>query len=395
MLPLEGITVVAVEQAVAAPFATRQLADLGARVIKVERPDGGDFARAYDTAVLGLGSHWVWLNRSKESLAVNLKDPAGQAVVAALVARADVFVQNLAPGAAARLGLDAASLRERSPGLVAADLSGFGAGGPASGRKAYDLLVQAEAALISVTGTEEHPAKTGVPVADIAAGMYVFSGVLAALVRRGRTGEGATIEVSMLEAVAEWMGHPLYTTLYTGEAPPRSGMGHPAVVPYDRYPAADGDVLIGVQNDRQWAQLVEALLGDPALVTDPDFATNTARCRNRARVDALVGGATARLAVATVVDRLDGAGIPCARLNPVDGLVSHPQLVARHRWREVATPAGPVRALLPPATFADVEARLGPVPALGEHTAAVLRELGYGPEEVSRMAKAGVVALPG
>jgi crotonobetainyl-CoA:carnitine CoA-transferase CaiB-like acyl-CoA transferase len=384
---------VSIEQAVAAPFATRQLADLGARVVKIERPDGGDFARHYDGAVKGLGAHWVWLNRSKESLAVDLKAAAGRAIVLDLLNRADVFVQNLAPGAASRLGFDAATLRQAHPGLVAVDVSGYGDGGPYRARKAYDLLVQAEAGLVSVTGTGDHPAKTGIPTADLAAGMYAFSGVLAALLRKSRSGEGATVEVSMLEAVAEWMGHPLYATLYTGTPPARSGLAHPAIVPYDGYPAADGQVLIGVQNDRQWRSLARELLGDPGLADDPDFATNVARCRHRERVDAIVAAATSPVPAAVLVARLDAAGVPCGRLNPVGGLIDHPQLEARDRWREVATAAGPVRALLPPLTF-EGQARMGAVPVLGEHTDRLLREIGRNQGEIDALHAAGIVGRP-
>ena len=278
-LPLEGITVVALEQAVAAPFATRQLADQGARVIKVERVDGGDFARAYDSAVRGgLGTHFAWLNRSKESVALDLKRDEGRAILADLVARADVFLQNLAPGAAARLGFGADALRARDPRLIVVDMSGYGTSGPYRDKRAYDMLVQAEAGLISVTGTPETPVKAGSPLADIAAGMYAFSGVLAALVRRGGTGEGASIEVSMFDAVAEWMTQAMYTTLFTGSPPPRTRLSHPVIAPYDAYPTADGaDVVIGVQNDRGWAALAAGVLDRPDLVTDPEFATNRAR----------------------------------------------------------------------------------------------------------------------
>ncbi|GAA2412518.1 CaiB/BaiF CoA-transferase family protein [Actinomadura vinacea] len=393
MLPLEGITVVALEQAVAAPFATRQLGDLGARVVKVERVDGGDFARAYDANVRGgLGTHFAWLNRGKESVALDLKRDEGREVLARLVAGADVFLQNLAPGAAARMGLGAAELRARHPRLIVIDMSGYGSRGPYRDKRAYDMLVQAEAGLISVTGTPETPVKAGSPLADIAAGMYAFSGVLAALVRRGTTGEGASIEVSMFDAVAEWMGQALYTTLYTGEPPRRSTLGHPVIAPYDAYPTADGvDVVIGVQNDRGWAALATGVLDRPELVTDPDYATNQARVRNRAEVDALVAETTSRLGREELLRRLDEAGVPNASLNDGHGLAAHPQLAGRDRWREVGSPVGPLRAILPPITFADAEARMGPIPALGEHTGAVLAELGYDAGTVARLREEGTV----
>lgn len=392
--PLAGITVVALEQAVAAPFATRQLADLGARVVKVERPDGGDFARAYDSGVRGgLGTHFAWLNRSKESVALDLKRDEGRAVLRDLVARADVFVQNLAPGAALRLGLGAAELRARDPRLVVIDMSGYGSRGPYRDKRAYDMLVQAEAGLISVTGTPETPVKAGSPLADIAAGMYAFSGALAALVRRGTTGEGAAVEVTMFDAVAEWMGQAMYTTIYTGSPPPRATLSHPVIAPYDRYPTADGvDVVIGVQNDRGWAALATGVLGRPELVTDPEYATNVARVRNREKVDAAVAAATSRMGRDELLRLLDEAGVPNASLNDGHGLVAHPVLSGRDRWREVGSPVGALRAILPPITFADVEARMGPVPALGAHTDAVLAELGFDADTVARLRAEGTVA---
>ncbi len=393
-LPLEGITVVAVEQAVSAPFATRQLADLGARVVKVERVDGGDFARGYDTAAKGLASHFVWCNRGKESIALNLKDPRGLDVVRRLIADADVFVQNLAQGAAARLGLDAATLCAEHPRLIAVDISGYGSGGPYAYKRAYDMLVQCEAGLVSVTGTPEQPVKAGIPAADIAAAMYAFSGVLAALVRRGTTGRGGPVEVSMLEALAEWMGHPLHHTLHGGTVPARTGLAHAVIVPYDAYPTADGGrVLLSVQNDREWRRLAEQVLKRPELGTDPAFATNAARVAHRERTDALVAGALGALGTDEALERLEAAGIACARLRDLHELAEHPQLAARKRWREMGTPVGPLRTLLPPITLpGGAGPRMGDVPALGQHTDALLHGLGMTDDEIAALRRDGVVA---
>jgi crotonobetainyl-CoA:carnitine CoA-transferase CaiB-like acyl-CoA transferase len=393
-LPLEGITVVAVEQAVAAPFATRQLADLGARVIKVERVDGGDFARDYDTAARGLASHFVWCNRGKESIALDLKDPRGLAAVRRLIAGADVFVQNLAHGAAARLGLDAATLCAAHPRLVAVDISGYGASGPYADKRAYDMLVQCEAGLVSVTGTPEQPVKAGIPAADIAAALYAFSGVLAALVRRGTTGRGGPVEISMLEALAEWMGHPLHHAVHGGTPPARTGLAHAVIAPYDAYPTADGGrVLLSVQNDREWRRLAEQVLERPELGTDPAYATNAARVAHREATDALVGKALAPLGADEAVARLESAGIACARLRDLWDVADHPQLAARERWREVGTPVGPLKALLPPITLpGGNEARMGNVPALGEHTEALLRAVGMTDDEIAALRRDGVAA---
>ncbi|GGV11874.1 dehydratase [Streptomyces litmocidini] len=392
-LPLAGVTVVTVEQAVAAPFATRQLADLGARVVKVERPDGGDFARGYDTAARGLASHFVWCNRGKESVAVDLKDPRGLALVRRMVAGADVFVQNLAQGAAARLGLDAATLCAAYPRLIAVDVSGYGAEGPYAHKRAYDMLVQCEAGLVSVTGTPGQPVKSGIPAADIAAGMYAFSGVLAALVRRGTTGRGGPVEVSLLDSLAEWMGHPLHHGMHGGAAPARTGLAHAVIAPYDAYPTTDGLVLLSVQNDREWRRLAERVLGRPELADDPAFATNTARVAGRAATDAVVAAALAPLTAAEALARLDAAGIACARLNSVAELADHPQLAARDRWREVGSPVGPLRALLPPIVFPDApEPRMDRIPALGQDTDEVLAELGVTEPEVKELREAGVIA---
>ncbi|MFF4348213.1 CaiB/BaiF CoA transferase family protein [Streptomyces sp. NPDC001530] len=391
-LPLEGITVVAVEQAVAAPFATRQLADLGARVIKVERIDGGDFARGYDTTAAGLASHFVWCNRGKESVALDLKDPRGLDVVRRLVADADVFVQNLAQGAAARLGLDAATLCAEHPRLIAVDISGYGASGPYADKGAYDMLVQCEAGLVSVTGTPEQPVKAGIPAADIAAAMYAFSGVLAALVRRGTTGRGGPVEVSMLDSLAEWMGHPLHHAMHGGTPPARTGLAHAVIAPYDAYPTADGGrVLLSVQNDREWRRLAQQVLSQPEFADDPAYATNAARVENRERTDALVAKALGVLGADDAVARLEGAGIACARLRDVTEVAEHPQLAARDRWRDVGSPVGPLRALLPPITLpGGEEARMGAVPRLGEHTGAVLRGLGMTDADVAELVRDGV-----
>jgi crotonobetainyl-CoA:carnitine CoA-transferase CaiB-like acyl-CoA transferase len=393
-LPLDGITVVTVEQAVAAPLATRNLADLGARVIKVERVDGGDFARDYDHVVHGTGAHFTWLNRGKESIAVDLKTAEGCAVVQRLAARADVFVQNLAPGAAERLGLGAGQLRSGRPELVVAGLSGFGLGGPMEQRKAYDMLIQAEAGLIAVTGTPQTAVKTGIPTADIASGMYCSQAILAALLRRWRTGEGATIEVSMLEATIEWMGYALYTQMHTGRQPPRMGLSHSSIAPYDAFPTRDGQILIGVQNDSGWRTLVTKVLDVPEAADDPRFATNVQRVRHRSECDALVAARTARWSTAELDARLAAAGIPAAQVKQLDQVVGHPQLRARDRWRTIGTEHGPAEALLPPATFAGTEARMGDVPALGQHTRALLIESGLDAAAADDAIRRGVAAVP-
>lgn len=379
MRPLEGITVVALEQAVAAPFATRQLADLGARVIKVERPEVGDFARGYDETVKGQSSHFVWLNRSKESLALDIKDPADRAVLDALIGKADVFLQNLAPGACRRLGLDAETLRAKRPELIHVSISGYGEGGPYEQKKAYDLLVQCEAGLVSVTGTPDTPSKAGISVADIAAGMYAYTGVLTAVIQRLRSGEGATIEVSMLEALAEWMGFPMYYAAYGGSDPKRTGASHAAIAPYGPVRVAAGErVFLGIQNEREWQRFCTDVLDRPEVAADPRFVTNTLRSDNRDELTETIEQVTQQLDADEVIRRLDAAQIANARLRTMAGLVAHPQLTARDRWREVDSPAGTLMSLLPPATFVGQEpAQPGPIPAVGEHTAAIRAELGF------------------
>ncbi|GAB3032582.1 dehydratase [Nocardioides flavus (ex Wang et al. 2016)] len=394
MLPLDGVTVVALEQAVAAPLATRNLADLGARVIKVERVDGGDLARGYDHVVHGTGAHFVWLNRGKESIAIDLKTDEGRAVVKRLVLDADVFVQNLAPGAAVRLGLGAAELRSEKPELVVANLSGYGAGGPLEQRKAYDMLIQAEAGLISITGTPDDPVKTGIPTADIASGMYLSQAVVAALLRRYRTGDGATIDVSMLEATVEWMGHALYTQLHTGTAPARMGVGHSAIAPYDRFPTTDGEILIGVQNDSGWRALVTRVLDAAELADDPRFATNVARVAHRTECDEEVAARTRIWTTQQLDERLATAGIPAAQIKSMGHVVAHEQLRARDRWRSIDIEGGTTSALLPPATFEDVEAAMGAVPALGEHTRALLLEAGLDRSEAEAILRRGTASQP-
>lgn len=392
MLPLQGITVVAVEQAVAAPFASRQLGDLGARVIKIERPGVGDFARSYDTTVKGMASHFVWINRSKESLTLDLKRPEGIEALGRLVARADVFVHNLAPGAVARLGFESAKLRAERPRLVTCEISGYGSSGPYRDKKAYDLLVQSEVGLLSITGTEETPSKVGISIADIAAGMYAFSGVLAALLRRERTGEGAALEVSMFDALAEWMGYPAYFTQYGGAAPSPSGARHASIAPYGPYTAGDGEtVYLGLQNEREWARFCDEVLRQPGLSSDSRFATNTARVANTNALDQVITLAFANLTAAEVVARLDAAGIANARMNTVGEFLDHPQLVARDRWRDIASPVGPLHALVPPINLEGTDPLMGPIPALGEHTDAILRELGYENGTIEAWRRQGIV----
>ena len=353
MLPLEGMTVVSLEQAVAAPFATRQLADLGARVVKVERPGVGDFARGYDEMVKGMASHFVWLNRSKESLALDLKREEAKEALGKLVAGADVFVQNLAPGAAERLGFGAKELRGKYPRLIHCSISGYGAGGPYTTKKAYDLLVQCEAGLVSITGTEGTPSKVGISVADIAAGMYAYSGVLSALFRRERTGEGATIEVSMLEALGEWMGFPAYFAGYGGEEPKRSGASHAAIAPYGPFSCGDGEVVfLGIQNEREWKKFCDEVLNREGMAEDERFANNSKRVENRPALHAEIEGVFHTLSSEEALEKLEGAGIANARMRTMKGFLDHPQLQARDRWREFGSPVGSLRALLPPATLA-------------------------------------------
>ncbi len=377
MRPLEGLTVVSIEQAVAAPFATRQLADLGARVIKVERPGRGDFARDYDETVKGMSSYFVWLNRSKDSIALDLKTDAGQRAMQALVAKADVFVQNLAPGAVERLGLGSAQLRGEHPGLIHVSISGYGAGGPYTTKKAYDLLVQCEAGLVSITGSPGEPSKAGISVADIAAGMYAYTGVLTALLRKGRTGEGATVEISMLEALGEWMGSPMYYSWYGGKPPVRSGASHATIAPYGPFACAGGEhVFLGIQNEREWAIFCAKVLGTPELATDERFVTNSLRVTHRQDLTAEIAAAISTVSADDAMDRLEEAGIANARLRDLTGLVEHEQLAARNRWREVDSPVGPIKALVPPATLDGDEPVMGPIPAPGQHTEKILAELG-------------------
>ncbi len=384
-LPLDGVTVVSCEQAVAAPLATRHLADLGARVLKIERPGTGDFARAYDETVHGLSSHFVWLNRSKESVTLDLKSDAAADVMAALLDRADVFVQNFAPGVAQRLGLGAAALRATRPRLITCSVSGYGSTGPYRDAKAYDLLIQSEAGLVSVTGSAAEPAKSGIPAADIGAGMYAFSGILSALYDRERTGLGTELEVSLFDSLVEWMGFPLYYAGYGGTPPPRTGTSHAAIAPYGTFVAGDGtELVLAVQNDREWAAFCEHAVARPDWVTDPRFATGSARVANRAALEAGIDAIFAELTGAELETRLGAGRIAHARRRDLPAVLTHPQLTTRDRFAEVATPAGPIRATLPPITLPGRAPRMDPVPALGEHTDAVLAEFGFDAEALRR-----------
>jgi len=389
MLPLEGITVVTLEHAIAAPFCTRQLADQGARVIKVERPGVGDFARAYDERVKGLASHFVWTNRSKESLALDLKAPVATEVLDKLLAGADVLVQNLAPGAAARMGLSYAALSAKYPKLIVCDISGYGEDGPYRDKKAYDLLIQSESGFVSITGSPDEPAKAGCSIADIAAGMYAYTGILNALIERGRTGRGKHLDVSMLESMTEWMTYPLYYAYQGATPPPRAGAAHATIYPYGPFPTGDGKtVMLGLQNDREWQIFCQKVLGQPALASDERFATNARRSAARAELKVLIVEAFRAMTAEQVVAGLDAAGIANAQVNTMADVWAHPQLQARRRWTEVGTPAGPVPALLPPGC---TDARMDPVPALGQHSRQVLGSLGYAAEQIDQMARDGVI----
>jgi len=392
MRPLEGITVVSLEQVIAGPFATRQLAELGARVIKIERPGGGDAARGYDGTVNGMSSHFIWVNRSKESLSLDVKHAEAKAVLAKLLEKADVFLQNLAPGAAERLGLGATELRARHPRLVWCGISGYGPSGPYAEKKAYDLLVQCEAGLLSVTGTPDVPSKAGIPVADIAAGMYAFSSILAALLRRGRTGQGATLDITMFEALGEWMGFPGYFTAYGGSSPPRSGAHHATIVPYGPFSAGDGGtVFLSVQNAREFARFCDAVLRNESLKRDARFSSGPARLENRDAMHREIDAVFSKLKTQEVIDRLEAADIANARLNSVQEFWDHPQFEARDRWARVGSPAGEIDALKPPINMDAFEARMDPVPELGSHTGAILQELGYLPAQIERLAAQGAI----
>ena len=384
--PLDGVTVVSLEHAIAAPWCTRQLADLGARVIKVERPEVGDFARAYDTRVKGEASHFVWTNRSKESITLDLKQPEAVDVLMQLLADADVLVQNLAPGASARMGLSFEALRARYPKLIVCDISGYGADGPYRDKKAYDLLIQSEAGFLSITGTPETPSKSGNSIADIAAGMYAYTNILSALILRGRTGEGSHIDISMLEALGEWMGFPMYYA-FEGQTPPaRSGASHAAIYPYGPFQAGDGSaIVLGLQNEREWKLFCETVMQDAALATDPRFDSNAHRHENRTELKAIIDACFAKLTTAEVCERLDQAPIANARMNDMEGLWAHPQLAARQRWQTVGSPAGDIPALLPPGKNSAFTYRMDPIPQLGEHTEAILKSLGHSAEAIANL----------
>ena len=390
--PLDGLTVVSVEQAVAAPFATRQLADLGARVIKIERPDGGDFARSYDHAVNGLSSYFVWLNRSKQSLTLDLKHHAARDVLERLIARADVFVHNLGPGAAERLDIGSAALHARQPRLIVCEVTGYGSSGPFARKKAYDMLVQAETGLTSITGTPDTPSRVGISVADIAAGMYAVSGILTALLGRATSGQGTIVEVSLFDALAEWMGAPAYYTAYGGTEPARSGAAHATIAPYELFLSSDGEeIYLAIQNGREWTRFCERVLGRPGLAHDPRFASNALRVQHRTELHGIIESLFAELAASDIVDRLESADIACARRNTVAGFLAHPQLAERDRWRTIDSPAGPLRALTPPVRMDGVNPHMGAVPTLGQHTREILVELGFDESTISGWSREQVI----
>jgi itaconate CoA-transferase len=392
LLPLDGITVITLEHAIAAPFCTRQLADQGARVIKIERPLVGDFARSYDERVRGLASHFVWCNRSKQSLTLDVKQPAAADVLARLVSRADILVQNLAPGATSRLGLSYEALKDRHPQLIVCDISGYGADGPYRDKKAYDLLIQAESGFLSITGTPDEPSKAGNSICDIAAGMYAYSNILAALLDRSRTHRGARIDVSMLESMVEWMSYALYYAFDGAAPPPRTGAAHATIYPYGPFRASDGKtVMLGIQNEREWSDFCEKVLERPDLAADPRFSSNTLRTARRQELHPKIEAVFSSLTAKEVIDRLEEARIANARINDVSDVWEHVQLRDRKRWTEIDTSVGTIPALLPPGMPDGTHAQMGPVPSLGEHTDAILSELGYDDDNIREMRRQGVV----
>ncbi|NYT86302.1 CoA transferase [Pusillimonas harenae] len=390
--PLDGVTVISLEHAIAAPFCTRQLADMGARVIKVERPGVGDFARKYDERVKGLASHFVWTNRSKESLTLNLKHPDAADILDQLLAQADVLVQNLAPGAAARLGLSFEALQEKNPRLIVCDISGYGEGGPYQDKKAYDLLIQSESGFLSVTGDPQSPAKAGCSISDIAAGMYAYSSILSALLLRERTGKGSRIDVSMLESTVEWMSFPLYYAFEGAAPPPRAGASHATIYPYGPFPVGDGsEVMLGLQNEREWAAFCTTVLQQSELAHDERFNSNSQRVANKETLRVLIVTAFASLSRKQLIERLEAAGIANASVNTMQDVWDHPQLAARKRWRTVDSSVGPLPAMIPPATNSAFQARMDKIPALGEHSSSLLTELGYTEQQIQAFTKEGVI----
>jgi len=384
--PLDGITVVSLEHAIAAPFCTRQLADMGARVIKVERPGVGDFARKYDERTRGMASHFVWTNRSKESLTLDLKHPQAGPILEELLAQTDVLVQNLAPGAAARMGLSFDALHKKFPKLIVCDISGYGEGGPYETKKAYDLLIQSESGFVSVTGSADTPSKAGCSIADIAAGSYAYSGILNALLLRGKTGVGSHLDVSMLESMVEWMSFPLYYAFEGATPPPRAGAAHATIYPYGPFPVGDGsNVMLGLQNEREWRIFCEKVLNQPALAEEADFSSNSLRVANRDRLRGLIVSAFSKMNIDQVVQYLEDAGIANARVNEMKDVWAHPQLKARNRWTEVGSPVGALPALIPPGTNSAFDARMDPIPGIGEHTHAILKELGVAADTVAEL----------
>jgi itaconate CoA-transferase len=392
MRPLESIMVITFEHAIAAPFCTRQLADLGARVIKVERPGTGDFARNYDERVSGLASHFVWTNRSKESITLDVKQDEAIDVVHRLLADADVFVQNLAPGATQRLGLDYETLKEKYPRLIVCDISGYGLNGPFRDKKAYDLLIQSESGFLSINGSENQPAKAGCSIADIAAGMYGYTNILAALLERGRTGRGKHIDISMLESMVEWMSYPLYYAI-DGQTPPRqAGASHATIFPYGPFKTGDGKtVMLGLQNEREWKSFCETVVKQPQLQADERFSSNSRRVKNRDELSDLILEAFSSLSAARVIERLEEAGIANASMNDMQAVWNHEQLAARGRWTKIQTPAGEIPALYPPGVDPSEESLMGGVPALGQHSESILRELGFNDSEIVAMREAGAI----
>ena len=392
MRPLDGITIVALEHVIAAPFATRQLADLGARVIKIERPGGGDFARNYDQRAKGMSSHFTWVNRSKESLTLDLKHESAMLILKKLLLNADVFVQNLAPGATARMGLTPEALHATNPKLIYCNLSGYGEDGPYRDKKAYDLLIQSEAGLLSITGTPDDPCKVGISIADIAAGMYTYTNILAALLQRQKTGKGSVIDISMLEALGEWMGYPMYYSMDGASPPPRTGAAHATIFPYGPYRAGDGKtIMLGLQNEREWALFCEKVLGQPELANDPRFDKNFKRNENRTELTAIILNIFSGMTSAQVLAKLDGAQIANASLNDMHQFWDHPQLKARARWQEVNSPNGQITALLPPGVNDSYQYRMDGIPDIGQHTEAILKELGYQASEIVKLSQDGAI----